>query len=211
MSFKNDKPVMTIADGLSQKKILRARMQDDLDFIKQYGAVNNKRRTSVGDQKDTVKNHNETQEKVLAAYQSFKDLSENYFDICEAVDRTNQLTQITVGGRSMSMARALHIQRVLNLQTVLDPKKGFNFYRMMISSIDNAFKTAQKDVDNFNNNQRQANQGLDAESIQSLMAEVLYFIPVDDIKEMQNFLGSFLQEIDGTLNKMNAITNLIWE
>jgi IS1 family transposase len=195
--------VMTIARGLTRKKTIIAQLQKISSEVGTYGAWSNKEKHPYGDNKANVdKSHDQAQEKINSLYQQYNDLVEEYIKINLAIARTNEITKITIGNREMTIAQALMYK---------DAKKGIAKYMNdFVKSYKTAVQSAQNRVDMHNNRYASALENLDEKAKNALVAQVSYLVPKEKVEELDQFLVEFVNEIDGELNAINAITPLIW-
>lgn len=200
MTTPTTERVMTIARGLARKKTIKAQLNKINSDIQKYAAWNNKKKHPLGDNKAGVeKTLEQAQQEVLSLYQQYNDLSEEYKKICLAIDRTNMVTDITIADKTMKVAEAIVIKRDIA-----------GFMRSFSSSYGYAISNAERDVERHNA-PILSNTNYDENTKNVLRADVSYFVPKEKVKETDDFLTIFVNEIDGELNAINATTPLIWE
>lgn len=191
--------VMTIARGLTRKKIIIAQLEKIEADIRQYGAANNRKKHKLGDNKATVeKSHEQAQQAVMALYQQHQDLLEELLRIELAINRTNMVTPITIGDRTMTVCEAIAYK-----------DKQAKFVQNFVFQYNSAVATAERDVEKYN---AQLQMGeMDEAQRKLIIADVSYLVPADKVKALEDFRTVFITEINGELNAVNAITPLIWE
>lgn len=191
--------VMTIARGLTRKKIIVAQLEKIESDIRQYGAANNRKKHKLGDNKATVeKSHEQAQQQVMAMYQQHQDLLDELLRIELAIVRTNMVTPITIGDRTMTVTEAIAYKDKLS-----------KFVQNFAFNYNCSVSTADKDVERYNS---QLNVGeLDEAQRKLVLADVSYLVPADKVKALEDFRTVFITEINGELNAVNAVTPLIWE
>ncbi len=189
---------MTIARGLARLKTINAQLADISKDIAKYGAWNDKNRHPLGDTKvDLSKNHKQAMEKINSLYQQFNDLTKEFVKIKTAINKTNYLTVVNIDGNNMTINEALiyknyiqdHVQKFVN---------GYNY------SVNNA----QSNVDRFNRNI--SVNDLSEKEKKIILADILYLVTPDKIKEMNTFSVEFINNVDGELNAINAVTEIIF-
>ena len=187
---------MTIAEGLTKLKIIKKQLDTLNRKFSKYSAWNNKKKHPLGDSKTSVANTlNQAQEEINKDYQSYMDLIEEYKQIKSAIDFTNLQVTITVAGKTMTLYDALTYLRHIK-----------PLYDSLNKSFGNAISNAEYDVDNYNSTFAR----VDDEQKKAVMADIIYFIDKDKIKEINDFNDQFLLEVNGKLNSQNALTQIIW-
>lgn len=188
---------MSVARGLGRLKTIEKQLIKISNEISNYGAWNNKRKSPLGDNKGTVEQtHNQAQEYINSLYQQFNDLIKEYSNIKKAIDKTNMVTKITVAGEEMTVYEALLCKR-----------KSKGFYEHFLNSYNRAVGNAESDVQRYNLQFAKA----DEEVKKVAMADVSYFIDKSKIDKVNGFLNEFVSEINGLLNEINAVTELIFD
>ena len=187
---------MTIARGLTRLKTIKAQLESIANQIGAYAVISSKSRSPLGEQKVSLeKNHAQATEAVNSLYQQFHDLTNEYLKIKMAIDRANLSTVISVGGKEMTIQEALIYRRDIQ-----------QYVQSLNSQYGRAATVAQQAVDKHNSNVN--TEGMDDSTIKAVMAEVLYLVPRERINEVNKFLVEFMTELDGTLNEVNAITEI---
>jgi len=190
---------MTIARGLTRLKTIKAQLSNIANQIGSYGAINNKVRHPLGEQKVALdKNHNRAIEAVNSLYQQFNDLTNEFIKIKLAIDKANLNTVITIGGKQMTIQEALIYRRDIQ-----------EYVQSLNNQYGRAVQQAQAQVDKYNNSLN--TEGMDESTLKAVMADVLYLVPRERINEVNNFLVEFMTELDGVLNEVNAITEITIE
>jgi hypothetical protein len=189
--------VMTIKRGMTRLKTIKGQIEHINAQIQQYGAINNKTYHPLGDMKvDINKNHAQAKAEIESLFQQFRDLQEEFLKIKRAIVRTNLETKITVAGKTLTLQDAIVYRDVIA-----------DMARKLINSNNFAVTKAKNEVDRFN---AQFSK-LDEASKAAAVADVLYLINQDQIKELDKFLIEFLGELDGELDAINAVTELIFD
>lgn len=190
---------MTIARGLTRLKTIKAQLDNIADQIGEGGAICNKSRHPMGDQRVSLeKNHNQAIEEINSLYQKFNDLVKEYIKIKLAIDRANMTTVIRIGGKEMTIQEALIYRRDIA-----------GYVHSLNSEYSRAVMKAQSQADNYNKNIN--TEGMDETALKAVLADVLYLVPRERINEVNEFLVEFMTELDGTLNEVNAITEITVE
>jgi hypothetical protein len=190
---------MTIARGLTRLKTIKAQLSNIANQVGQYGAINNKVRHPLGEQKASLdKNHNQAIDAVNALYQQFNDLIAEFTKIKLAIDKANLTTVITVAGKQMTIQEALIYRRDIQ-----------QYVQALNHQYGRAVQQAQAYVDKYNNGLN--TEGMDEATLKAVMADILYLVPRERINEVNNFLVAFMTELDGVLNEVNAVTEITIE
>lgn len=187
---------MTIARGLTRLKTIKAQLGNIAYQIGEGGAISNKSRHPMGEQKASLdKNHKQAIEAINSLYQKFNDLTKEYIKIKLAIDKANMSTVISIGGKEMTIQEALIYRRDIQ-----------DYVQSLNSQYSRAVAKAQQDVDKHN---RSLNtEGMDETTLKAVLADVLYLVPRERINEVNEFLVEFMTELDGTLNEVNALTEI---
>lgn len=187
---------MTIARGLTRLKTIKAQLGNIAYQIGEGGAISNKSRHPMGEQKASLdKNHNQAIESINSLYQKFNDLTKEYIKIKLAIDKANMSTVISIGGKEMTIQEALIYRRDIQ-----------DYVQSLNAQYSRAVAKAQQDVDKHN---RSLNtEGMDETTLKAVLADVLYLVPRERINEVNKFLVEFMTELDGTLNEVNALTEI---
>ncbi len=190
---------MTIARGLTRLKTIKAQLNSIASQIGQSGAINNKVRHPLGETKVAIeKNQNQAIEAVNSLYQQFNDLTAEFLRIKLAIDKANLFTTINIGGKQMTIQEALIYRRDVH-----------QYVQSLNNQYGRAVMTAQQAVDQYNRGLN--TESMDEATIRAVMADVLYLVPRERINEVNKFLVEFMTELDGTLNEVNAITEIVVE
>lgn len=190
---------LTIARGLTRLKTIKAQLNSIADQIGRHGAISNKSRSPLGNQKATLeRNHQQSIEVMNSLYQQFNDLVKEYIKIKLAIDRANMNTVISIGGKEMTIQEALIYRRDIQF-----------YVQNLNSQYGRAVVAAQNAVDKYNSSIN--TEGMDESTVKAVMADVLYLVPRERIDEVNKFLVEFMTELDGTLNEVNAVTEIVVE
>jgi hypothetical protein len=188
---------MTIKRGMTRLKTIKAQIENITEKIRDYGAINNKKMHPYGDMKvDLNKNHAQAKAEIESLFQQYNDLIQEYLKIKRAIARTNLSTMITVAGKTMTLVDAITYR-----DAVAD------FMTSMIQANNKAVAAAKYDVERYNT--QFAN--IDENVRPQVIADVLYLVNQDQIKELDKFLIEFLTELDGELDSINAVTELVFD
>lgn len=187
---------MTIARGLTRLKTIKAQLSSIANQIGAGGAINNKTRHPMGEQKVSIdKNHAQAIESVNSLYQQFNDLTKEFIKIKLAIDKANLTTPITIGGKTITIQEALIYRR--DIQT---------YVQSLNNQYGRSVALATQAVEQYNRNLN--TEGMDEATLRAVMADVLYLVPRERINEVNTFLVEFMAELDGTLNEVNALTEI---
>lgn len=194
---QEEKRTMTIARGLTRLKTIKAQLSRIALEIGQYGVWNDKKRHPYGDNNvELKKNHNQAKEKILSLFQQYDDLVEEFVKIKTAIEKANISTKIVVAGKVMTISQALMYKREVE-----------SLVRDIVRNYDVAVDRATKSVNDYNSRL----SGLGEEDKEAVMADILYLVPQEKMEEKKKFLMEFLEEVDGTLNEVNAVTEIVIE
>jgi len=192
---------MTIARGLTRLKTIKAQLSNIANQIGVYGAISSASRHPLGDQKVPLnRNHNQAIEAVNSLYQQFDDLIKEFTKIKTAIDKANMSTYITVGGKTMTIQEALIYRRDIQ-----------PYVQALNSQYGRAVQKAENEVRSHNETINNKVKDLDESAIKALTAEVLYLVPRERMDGVNKFLVEFMTELDGTLNEVNAVTEIVVE
>lgn len=187
---------LTIARGLTRLKTIKAQLASIAIQIATNGAISNKARHPLGEQKAAIdKNHNQAVEAVNSLYQQFDDLTSEFIRIKLAIDKANLNTVISIGGKEMTIQEALIYRRDVQA-----------YVQSLSNQYGRAVMSAQQAVDKHNNSLN--TEGMDENTIKAVRADVLHLVPRERINEVNKFLVEFMTELDGTLNEVNALTEI---
>lgn len=198
----------TIADGMSELKLIDSKLRTIINKVEKYGAWNDKRKLPLGDPKvSRDKNHEDAIKEVTSLFQSYQDLLSNYLEIKTAIDRTNLATVKDFAGKEMSLHEALLYQR-----TIIGDPRHLGYYKSLLCAYETSVSVATREVENQNMRQQMTvAKDADAEELLKLKADILYLLPKENIKTIEDFTTEFAVQINGLLNKYNAVTELIYE
>jgi len=187
---------MTIARGLTRLKTIKAQLSSIGTDVGNVSVINNKKRSPMGEQKGSIdKNHNQAIEAVNSLYQKFNDLTKEYTKIKLAIDKANLFTDIVIGGKTLKIQEALIYRRDIQ-----------DYVRALNNQYAQSVNRARNDVEAYNRNLNTEN--MDEATVNKILADVLYLVPPARITEVNEFLVEFMTELDGTLNEVNALTEI---
>lgn len=188
---------ITIARGLTRLKTIKAQIErNNLEL--EEAVVSSKRKSLLADvHLDTPLNHKEAAKRATADVQSNRDLAREFVGIKLAIARANLDTQITVGDRTFTIAEAMLLRREIDI-----------IYRGMIQAYAKAKAAAECETEKYNA-QLLANANLSEADKKTLFAEVIPLVRAEDMEELHAFVSTFMAEIDGTLNEVNALTKIV--
>jgi hypothetical protein len=187
---------MTIARALTRKKTLKAQLTGIASDISKYGALNDKTRHPLGDTRAPLaKNHGQAIEKIEALFQQHHDLTKELVKIEMAIHRANSSTVIEIAGVKMTIDEARIFQNLVAPHV-----------QSLVNSYNYSVANAQREVEKYNKNVKVETE--DEAVKQLVFADILYLVKPDRVKEQGDFLNVFLAEIDGTLNEVNAVTEI---
>ncbi|MDD2230586.1 MAG: hypothetical protein PHY48_14465 [Candidatus Cloacimonetes bacterium] len=188
---------MTIARGMTRLKTLTAQIENCLNDMQRYAAGNTKTISPASNQKDVKSNHPEVSKLMASTMQQFQDLCAAKTKLKLAIDAANASTVITVAGRTFTIAEALVLR---NAKTGV-----MQHYERAAAVLAYAVSNANTEVIRYN---QQYSKITDAEALATLVADVAYFVKAEDITKLRDFTTVFRAEIEGTLNEVNAITEI---
>lgn len=190
---------MTIARGLTRLKTIKAQVMRNNEILL-HSCINSKQKSRLADAKLELKeNHRKAAEEVASTMKSTQDLMTEYAKIKMAISKANLSTLICVAGKTMTIAEAMIMRQDVA-----------QMMQAAVSSYMNSYNRVTSEV-NRHNDLVMANQNATAEDKKVMMAEVYSFIPFDGVKEMGDFSTVFLSEMDGVLNEVNALTEIVVE
>lgn len=197
----SEQRTMTIARALTRMKNIKAQLNQITLKIGQFGAGSSLEKNPIVDTKISLsENQSKAHEELKSLFQQFKDLSNEVVKIKNAIDKANLETdiQFQVGEEMVVMK----INDALTTKRYLQPLMG-----QLVQQYNRAVASAQQKVDK--NNAKYSDLTEDQKKI--LLAEVAYYVSPDQVKFMDTFLIEFLTELDGTLNEVNAVTQIVVE
>jgi len=202
---------MTIARGLTRIKTIQAQLATIVNNIEQYGAWVDKEKHPLGDTKlvndqaGLKRNHEQARQKLSSMWQQYEDLNSEWVKIQTAINRANDVTSITIGGKSMTVAEA----KVIEDKIIGNPRKvnrtGVFIGQNMVRAYQSAVANAEKAVRAYN---QQYNNVKDETVKAPLLADVLYLVDTGKANEYAAFINEFLVEFNATLNEVNAVTDI---
>lgn len=200
MPFTGNTRPITIKKGMTYIKTATKRLERIIKQLEEYGAWDSKSKIPLVNTDGALEtNHNKAKEEIKSLLQAFFDLTAEIELTREAMDRTNLAATITVAGKTMTIQRALILRRLTQ-----------PFYKQLKSAYTKAVKVATTKVDLYNNNVVALNKDATPDAVEALKAQIEVFIPRATVENVENFLAEFLQEVDGTLDDINAVQPLIW-
>ena len=185
---------MTISRGLTRIEIIDAEISNICADVQKYSAGNNKSICRLSNKKDVKENHVDVEKGMKSLFQKFKDLTTEKIKIKRAIETANSTTDITIGGRTMKIAEALIMQH-----------KVMPDYASMVSNFNYAVSRAENDVRSYN---MQFSKVEDPAAKAAVLADIAYFIKAEEVKELGDFITVFKAELNGTLNEVNAVTQI---
>lgn len=187
---------MTIARGLTRLKTIKAQIVQNNDVLTN-ACVSSKKKSVLADMKlDLPENHRKAKEVVQSAMQSNEALFKEFIKIKNAITKANLTTLITVAGETMTIAEAM----VLRQEVAGMAQQTLNTYS---SSMNRVNAEVQR-----NNDTVMGNSNISAEDKKFMLADTVSFVSYDKMTEMNKFINVFLAEVDGTLNEVNALTEI---
>lgn len=190
---------LTIARALTRIKTIQAQLEDIAEKIGKYAAWNSEKRHPLGEMKGSLeKNHNQAKDEIQSLFQQFHDLKDQLIKLKNAVDQANLVTPITIGNQTMTINEALNYQRYIA-----------QYVRMLASNYNAAVAKVGREVDAAN--QSLLSKDMDEDKRKAMMVQVLYLVPKERIKEIDAFLVEFMTELNGELNAVNAVTEILIE
>ncbi|TCS96808.1 hypothetical protein [Hazenella coriacea] len=181
---------MLIQQGLSELKLIKKRMAKIKEELSTYSAWSSKKKHPWGikgaNQEYTVK---QAEKEVQAKIQAYHDLSQRFFLIKSAIDRTNLETKVTVAGKTFTLHEAL-----LYKNHLIEMNKN------LVDACDVAIRRAEMEVERYNNKK-------DRDSVDN--ADLLYLFPRQEIEKVNQFNIEFMEQVDAALQIANATTSLI--
>lgn len=187
---------MTIARGLTRLKTINAQIVQNNDVLTN-ACVSSKKKSVLADMKlDLPENHKKAKEVVQSAMQSNEALFKEFIKIKNAITKANLTTLITVAGETMTIAEAM----VLRQEVAGMAQQTLNTYS---SSMNRVNAEVQR-----NNDTVMGNSNISADDKKFMLADTVSFVSYDKMTEMNKFINVFLAEVDGTLNEVNALTEI---
>ena len=187
---------MTIARGLTRLKTIQAQLMKNGEVLR-HSFINSKKKSPLADSRlDIGANHKEARKVVEATLQSTEDLIAEYAKIKTAIATVNLTATVTVAGKTMTLAEAMLMRREVR-----------SMYSDIVSRCSNSLNTAMNDVNKYNDPIME-NAGTSAEDKKILLAEMTSFVTPEKVNELNEFLTVFMAEVDGTLNEVNALTEI---
>lgn len=185
---------MTIARGLTRLKTIKAQINANNQVIRK-STTSSKRKSDLADMREDINvNHSKAKAVVESALQSNKALATEFVNIKLAIAKANLENQVMVAGRTMSLAEAMLLRREIK-----------DIYGAVVSSYSQSLSNTNSEVQRYNDGVM-ANSNMSAEDKKVMMAETVSFLSFDTMNELNAFITVFMQEVDGTLNEVNALT-----
>lgn len=197
---------MTVSRGLTRMKTILAQLENISVDIRSMGVWIDKEKHPLGDStvakddKGLKLNHTQAIEKIRSLWQQHEDLTFQYVKIQTAINRSNDTTLITVGGRTLTVAEAKVIQtKIIGEKSTVGPSKVLNTsFQYAASQAERAVKEYNKQFANISNE----------EVKKPLLADILYLVDADKARQHSHFITEFLVEFNATLNEVNAVTEI---
>ena len=185
---------MTIARGLTKLKTIKAKINSNNAIIRKASTSSKKKSELADMREDLPLNHQKAKAVVESALQSNKALAKEFVDIKLAIIDANLSTQVMIAGRTMSLAEAQIMRREIR-----------EIYGSMVSNYSQSLAATNTEVQRYNDSVM-ANTNMSAEDKKVMMAETVSFLSFDTMNELNGFITIFMEEVDGTLNEVNALT-----
>ena len=187
---------MTIARGLTRLKTIKAQIMQNTSVLT-HSCISSKKKSQLADIKlDLPENHKKAKEIVQSTLQSNEALFREFVKIKNAITKANLTTLITVAGSTMSVAEAMVLrQDVANLM------------QQTVDAYSNSLNRVNAEVQRSNDTVM-GNANISAEDKKFMTADTVSFVPFEKVTEMNEFIHVFLAEVDGTLNEVNALTEI---
>lgn len=187
---------MTIARGLTRLKTIKAQIAQNNEVLN-GSCVSSKKKSNLADMKlDLPENHRKAKEVVQSSLQSNEALFQEFVKIKTAISKANLVTLITVGGKTMTVAEAMALRQDVS-----------NMMQQTVNAYSNSLNRVNVEVQRYNDS-LMGNANLSAEDRKLMTADTVSFIPFDVMSEMNGFIHVFMAEVDGTLNEVNALTEI---
>lgn len=183
---------LSVARALTRIKTIKAQLASITVDIGRFATISDKKKHPLGANLGLLQNHATAKSEVSSLFQQFHDLTEEFLLLKDAVDRSNTTTTITIGDKTMTVNQALIYHRSLN-----------GYVQALLGAYNGSVVAAERDVDKYN---LQFVNITDEGAKQALLAQVLYLVPTDKIKELNTFLIEFSTTLNGLLNESNVIT-----
>jgi hypothetical protein len=194
MSEVKEGRTMKISRALTRITTIDAQLGNIYADIQAYAAGNSKKVSRLSNKKVLAENHAESEKEMRSKFQQFKDLVDEKVKIRLAINAANAVTVIEVGGRTMTIAEAIILSNRI-MPDYTNALNNFNF----------AVRRAENDVIQYN---AQFSKIEDDAAKAALFADVAYFVKFEEIKSLNEFVTVFKAEINGTLNEVNAVTDI---
>lgn len=191
-----EKRTLTVKRGLTRLNTIEAQLTDVVGKIQKYGAVSSKEKVDLVDTKVARdKNHELARKEIASLYQKHQDLLAEYSKIKSAINKSNLVTIVEVGGKVMTIAEALLIDK--------DTRFKIN---QLTQSYTFAVNRAEGRVETYNS--RLNKENLTADELETAMAQVEYLVDSTEIQKHQEFLTEFITEINGVIDESNIATTI---
>ena len=202
------KETMNIHKALSEVKILNDRITDKIAETKFCIANKSTNKTFCGKSIEEWKNNTKS------SWESINALLLRVSAIKSAINQSNASTKVSINGKEYTVAEAIYIKQY-----------GMNYYRMLLNQLRNNFATENRLVETKNAEEdvkatkyatdcAGGDKAADAEIEkirQSYFDSHKYELvdPLDVVKQieiLENFIDSFVSEVDSVLSVSNATT-----
>lgn len=207
------KETMTVHKGLSELKILDARIEKELGEAK--FVVANKHNNQKINGKSIASFVDAANEK----YQSIRTLINRRNAIKRAITNSNAVATVTVGGTTYTVAEAIDMKST-----------GISYYKNLLAVIDNQYRGAVKLAEKENNSNLEAKADTylttmySGSELKNMSDEIIKvrdaFIAsqtidivdaiesVNTITSLRNTIDGFMSEVDSALSVSNALTTI---
>ncbi|UUV46952.1 hypothetical protein [Bacillus phage vB_BanS-Thrax5] len=191
-----EKRTLTVKRGLTRLNTIEAQLTEVVGKIQKYGAISSKEKVDLVDTKVARdKNHELARAEISSLYQKHQDLLAEYSKIKSAINKSNLVTNIEVGGKVISIAEALLIDKDTRFK-IQQLTQAYTF----------AVSRAEGRVETYN--ARLNKENLTADELETALAQVEYLVDASEIKKHQDFLTEFIVEINGIIDESNIATTI---
>lgn len=185
---------VSIKRGLTRLKTIKAQLNDIATKISKYGTGSNKDKFDIVDTRTSrKKNHEDARKEISALYQKFDDLTKEYAKIKRAINKANLETTITIGDKVMFIDDALTYQRHIQ-----------SYVQNLVHSYNRSVSNAESKVNRHNSSV--SVEGLSPTEREEELASIVYLVEPHLIKEKDEFLVEFINELDGLIDEANVLT-----
>lgn len=205
---------MTIHRALAELKLIDSRIEKAINVVEPTGLMQNNKPVNGFYAKDDF------EKDVKAKYQSVTDLINRKNSIKSAIVKANGTTQVTIGGKSMTIADAINFKTVItvkkNLINTLNrkhqtAKAKFNKENEKVNNV--ALENAKIMIGKQGDDRVKPNDE-DVKNIVEPFVKRNEFHLIDPLKveelteKLQNEVDEFEVEVDAVLSEINALTQI---